>query len=37
MKGESAVPPGWDENPTAWPKRITIAVVAFVASVSPAT
>ncbi len=27
--GDRAVPPGWDENPTAWPKRIAIAGVAF--------
>ncbi len=26
---ERAAPPGWDENPTAWPKRIAIAGVAF--------
>ena len=27
---EPAAPPGWDENPTAWPKRIAIAGVACV-------
>ena len=26
----SPVPPGWDENPTAWPKRIRLVVLAFV-------
>ena len=25
-----AVPPGWDENPTAWPKRIRLIVAASV-------
>jgi hypothetical protein len=30
MKGPADIPPGWDENPTAWPKRIAIAAVAFV-------
>jgi uncharacterized membrane protein len=25
----AAVPPGWDENPTAWPKRLRIAALAF--------
>lgn len=29
-EGDQAVPPGWDENPTAWPKRIAIAAVALV-------
>ena len=24
-----AVPPGWNENPTAWPKRIALAALAF--------
>jgi hypothetical protein len=24
-----SVPPGWDENPTAWPKRIALATLAF--------
>jgi uncharacterized membrane protein len=24
------VPPGWDENPTAWPKRLSFAARAFV-------
>jgi hypothetical protein len=24
-----AAPPGWDENPTAWPKRLRIAALAF--------
>jgi uncharacterized membrane protein len=28
--GRSPVPPGWGENPTAWPKRIRLAVLAFV-------
>jgi len=28
--GDGAVPPGWDANPTAWPKRIAIAAVALV-------
>ena len=28
--GGSPVPPGWDENPTAWPKRIRLVVLAFV-------
>jgi hypothetical protein len=28
--GYSPVPPGWDENPTAWPKRIRLVVLAFV-------
>ena len=29
MKGRVDIPPGWEENPTAWPKRIAIAAVAF--------
>lgn len=28
MRG--AVPPGWDENPTAWPKRIRLIALALV-------
>jgi hypothetical protein len=28
--GYSPVPPGWDENPTAWPQRIRLVVLAFV-------
>src|SRR5919199_3507782 len=24
------VPPGWDENPTAWPKRLSFAARAFI-------
>ena len=30
MADERHVPPSWDENPTAWPKRIAIAAVALV-------
>ena len=30
MRNTADIPPGWDENPTAWPKRIAIAAVAFV-------
>lgn len=29
-KGYPAVPPGWSENPTAWPKRIRLLVIALV-------
>lgn len=29
MAGERLVPPGWDVNPTAWPKRLGIAAVAL--------
>ena len=25
----SAIPPGWTENPTAWPKRLRVAALAF--------
>ncbi len=28
--GDSSVPPGWDENPTAWPRRIALAGIALV-------
>jgi uncharacterized membrane protein len=28
--GGNPVPPGWDENPTAWPKRIRLVALAFV-------
>ncbi len=28
MTGRPDVPPGWDENPTTWPKRIRLIVVA---------
>ncbi len=28
--GGREIPPGWDKNPTAWPKRIGLAAVAFV-------
>lgn len=27
---DRAVPPGWDENPTAWPRRLALAALAFV-------
>jgi hypothetical protein len=27
--GANASPPGWDENPTAWPKRRRVAALAF--------
>lgn len=31
MSGESrTIPPGWDENPTAWPKRLRLIAVALV-------
>lgn len=25
----SSIPPGWDENPTAWPKRLALAALAL--------
>lgn len=27
---DSSIPPGWDENPTTWPKRIVLAVLALI-------
>lgn len=30
MKEQGTIPPGWDENPTAWPKRVRLIVLAFV-------
>lgn len=27
---DRSVPPGWDQNPTAWPKRIAVAALALV-------
>lgn len=30
VEGRPVVPPGWDENPTAWPKRIALAGLALV-------
>lgn len=26
---DHSIPPGWDDNPTAWPKRVAIAALAF--------
>lgn len=28
--GDGSIPPGFDKNPTAWPRRILLAVIAFV-------
>jgi hypothetical protein len=30
MSDRDAIPPGWDQNPTAWPKRLSLAARAFV-------
>jgi Vitamin K epoxide reductase family len=30
MTERGTIPPGWDENPTAWPKRIRLISLAFV-------
>lgn len=30
LAGDRSIPPGWDENPTAWPKRIRLIVLASV-------
>ena len=30
MSGQASIPPGWDENPTAWSKRLSLAARAFV-------
>jgi hypothetical protein len=30
LSGRDHIPPGWDENPTAWPKRLSLAARAFV-------
>ncbi len=30
MMDRGPIPPGWDENPTAWPKRFSFAARAFV-------
>jgi uncharacterized membrane protein len=30
MKDAGYIPPGWEENPTAWPRRIALAAIAFV-------
>ena len=30
MMQHGRVPPGWSENPTAWPKRIRLIILAFV-------
>ena len=27
--GDGSIPPGFDKNPTAWPRRILLAVIAF--------
>jgi uncharacterized membrane protein len=27
--GDSSIPPGFDKNPTAWPRRIVLAILAF--------
>ena len=30
MTDHAPIPPGWDENPTAWPKRLSLAARAFI-------
>jgi len=30
MTQHDTIPPGWNENPTAWPKRIRLVLLAFV-------
>ena len=30
MTASGPIPPGWDENPTAWPKRLRLAALALV-------